>query len=43
MGEVKILVIVVLYDVIEFEIEFIFILYLRRINEENEIEIIGNK
>lgn len=43
MGEVKILVIVVLYDVIEFEIEFIFILYLRRINEENEIKIIGNK
>lgn len=43
MGEVKILVIVVLYDDIEFEIEFIFILYLRRINEENEIKIIGNK
>lgn len=43
MGEVKILVIVVLYDVIEFEIEFIFILYLRRINEENEIKIIWNK
>lgn len=43
MGEVKILVIVVLYDVNEFEIEFIFILYLRRINEENEIKIIGNK
>lgn len=43
MREVKILVIVVLYDDIEFEIEFIFILYLRGINEEDEIEIIGNK